>query len=244
MRTIIHEMDYENPIGAGKLLYESEGSPTGVLETWRFTSALDGYFFIRVDLDARESSGRDSCLFHLLVNPNMKIERLKYRYLSAPTDIAGDVQFDDQNIRMSREITDNRSKRKRIELDELPFHPNTEFWFPSVMGIGVMASNAVGRNTCDFVSLDEKQEYIFRRGSAQFSWEEEARLVSTNQEVTVRCCSIEWNGRQSKVWLDKYNWPVKASIPGDVSVLETAYVRYKINADSHLPPADNPVKRN
>ena len=64
MRFIIHELPYERPLLAGRLRYERDGQPTGAIEFWRLTDAVDGYRFLRVDLDARDAASGRSWLYH------------------------------------------------------------------------------------------------------------------------------------------------------------------------------------
>ncbi len=70
MRFIIHQLPYERPIVAGQLRYERDGAPTGAVEQYRLTAAVDGYRFLRVDLDARTAPSGRSTLYHLTLNPD------------------------------------------------------------------------------------------------------------------------------------------------------------------------------
>ena len=69
MRFIIHELPYERPLLSGRLRYERDGVPSGAVESWRLTAAVDGYRFLRVDVDAREAPSGRSWLYHLTLNP-------------------------------------------------------------------------------------------------------------------------------------------------------------------------------
>lgn len=229
MRSVIREMDYEKPIGSGKLQYDFDGNPAGVVESWRFTRALEGYFFLRIDLDARDSLEPMSYLYHLLLNPSMGIERLKFRYFGSSAELQGDLQFNENVITSNRLFLDRREKTSSRRVEELYFDPDARFWLPTVIGAGLFASSVTDSPEQLFVTLREDRNFALSNGSARISWSKKENLVVSRRDVTVRPCSIEWDNKNMQMWLDEHNWPVKAKIFSGCSALESAYIRYETN---------------
>jgi hypothetical protein len=222
-------MDYEKPIGSGKLRYDCEGKPAGIVESWRFTRALEDYFFLRIDLDARNSPEPMSYLYHLLLNPTMGVERLKFRYFGSSTEVQGDVQFDENIITSNRLFLDRKNKTSGRSVEEIYYDPEARFWLPTVIGAGLFASYASDSQELLFVTLLEDSEFALSKGSAEISWGSKENLVVSRRDVTVRPCSIDWDNKYTQVWLDKHNWPVKARIFSGCSARESAYIRYETN---------------
>ena len=144
MRFIIHEQPYEQPLRAGAYRFEHNGRATGAVERWRLSAAVDGYQFLRVDLDGRPSSGH-TYLYHALLNPQGQVERLKYRFWNqAPAgkgrvQLTGDVLLAPPNAAPPASaptavIATRTLNGERFEQAfELP--PGFRFWFPSVSGL-------------------------------------------------------------------------------------------------------------
>ena len=112
MRDLIQEMDYEKPIASGSLRYQRDGQATGKVEAWRFTSAHDGYHVLRIDLDSNDSSNQNLLLIHVLLNPDMDVERAKFRYFTSQSEIHGDLQFDEDGFSLNRLMVDRLEKKK------------------------------------------------------------------------------------------------------------------------------------
>lgn len=98
MRFIIHEMPYERPLLAGRLRYERDGVPTGAVELWRITNAVDGYRFLRVDLDAREAESGRSSLYHVTLNPAGRPEQLKFRLWGNGPEVSGSLVWNQARL--------------------------------------------------------------------------------------------------------------------------------------------------
>ena len=132
MRFLLKEQPYERPIASGSFRYDWSGQPTGLVEHWRYTAALDGYHFLRVDLDGRASSGH-STLYNLLLNRSGKPEQLKYRFFATGIRIVGQLLFENDEILAIHE-------RNGVKSEQL-FTDTGAFWFPSAAGLGLMASH-------------------------------------------------------------------------------------------------------
>jgi hypothetical protein len=91
MRFIIHELPYEKPLLAGQLRYERDGQLTGAVESWRLSDAVDGYQFLRIDLDARQAPSGRSYLYHLTLSSAGVLEQIKYRFWGDGIEAGGTV---------------------------------------------------------------------------------------------------------------------------------------------------------
>lgn len=129
MRFIIKEQSYEKIVAAGKYRYELDDVPTGAVESWRITSAADGYQFLRVDLDAREADSGHSYLYHAVVNSDEQVERLKFRFWGDGLEIVGDVVLNEEAVTVTRKV--NGTDYDQV----LDLPKNYRFWFPSVAGL-------------------------------------------------------------------------------------------------------------
>ena len=94
MRFIIHELPYEKPVAAGRFRYEQNSQATGAVEHWRLTTAVDDYHFVRVDLDARAATSGHTYLYHLVLNPAGRPERLHYRFWTTGVEVTGNILLD------------------------------------------------------------------------------------------------------------------------------------------------------
>lgn len=174
MRFLLKEQPYEKKIAAGRLFYRKNGRFTGAVEHWRYTNAFDGYCFLRVDLDGRESSGH-SYLYNLLLNENDQPEQLKYRFFSKEMRISGQLLFENGEIVSVHEVNGHRV--------ETVFADTGLFWFPSSIGLGLTKTfegrTAVGTtlnskmNNCsaDCLAPFQRETTIAREDSSlKISW--------------------------------------------------------------------------
>lgn len=226
MRFIIREMDYEKPLAGGILRFERDGIPNGTLESWRVTRALDGYSFLRIDLDGRESKEGESCLFHLLLNPARQIERMKFRYFGSSSEIQGDVQFEEDRITLGHVLIDKLNKSTLRRESELSVEPARGFLFPSAVGLGLLASTFKQSGDLEVASLDQVRNSYLRQRKVKFEWGEKEELSVSGQVVTAHSCSIIWDDSQAIVWIDEYDWPLKVIFEDGLSAIENARVRY------------------
>ena len=65
--------------------------PTGAVEEWRLSDAVDGYRFLRVDLDARNAPSGRSYLYHLTMDKLGNLVQLKFRLWTEGSEIIGSV---------------------------------------------------------------------------------------------------------------------------------------------------------
>ena len=220
MRFIIREQEYESPRSAGLLRYQVDGALTGAVEEWRLTAAAGGYQFLRVDLDAREATSGDSYLYHLALDPAGNPLRLKFRYFNTGTQVNGDLQIDERSALLSREVNGTRLE------DEQNLQPNWGFWFPSTVSLGLLAAAAGDGEQLWAIGLEKESAFGMRAVRAQLDWEQEEELDVAGQRLTVRPCSIRWDGQSRKVWLDGDYWPVKMLRPDGLEAVESRYIRY------------------
>lgn len=116
MRFVLKTQPYEKNIAAGAFRYEKDGEPTGVIETWSLSHALDGYKFFRVDVDGRNlKTDGFSTLYNVVLNPDMQPENGKFRHFTVAPPAAengyrikGQIVFDDDVVYVSREYDDER----------------------------------------------------------------------------------------------------------------------------------------
>jgi hypothetical protein len=149
MRFIVKEQQYEKQIASGQFRYEVDGVPTGALETWRLNAAMDGYEVLRVDLDARQAESRHSYIYHLVRQANGRPERLAYRFWGSELIIEGTLLFEETNV------TGTRTVNGRTFPEDVDIEPNTGFWFPSVVGLG-LAANLLGIKDITAVTLNNQ----------------------------------------------------------------------------------------
>jgi hypothetical protein len=245
MRFIIRELSYETPVASGQLRYERNGEPSGAVESWRLTSAVSGYRFLRVDLDAREAPSGRSTLYHLVLNESGRPERLTYRYWdSAVTDggtkIMGNVLLEEEVLTATREVNGIRYE------DSVEFQAGCGFWFPSAVGLGLLANCAQGGvpsaggtsdGTTMAVTLEsprDDQDVEAECAFALFRTEVDLSTGATEQlEVMGRSLlanplNICWQDQERTIWLDEYNWPIKMRRDDGLTAVETRYIRYSL----------------
>ncbi|MGB3715623.1 MAG: hypothetical protein WA996_14420 [Candidatus Promineifilaceae bacterium] len=236
MRFLMREMEYEKPIASGRLRYEREGNPTGLVEAWRFTHALEGFYFLRVEMDAHNPKDQEICLYHVLLNPEMNIERLKFRYFGSRSEVEGDLQFDRDIISLNRVLIDKLENRKKRQVEEIAVASDAVFWFPSMVGLGFASSKVTKDSQRSFLILDKDSSFASRRGTAQFRWGDEEDRAVMRRNVAVRPCSISWETFAVRLWLDEFNWPVGGLYADGLSATEIAYVRYEPVKDRRTRP--------
>ncbi len=184
MRFLLKEQPYEKPVASGQLRYFKHEGATGAAESWRYTAAFDNYHFLRVDLDGRKSSGH-TYLYNLLLNPAGQPEQLKYRFYTAGWRIAGQLLFENGEILSVHDLNGERTER---------FFPDTgAFWFPSAVGLGLMASH-VGGESVTALTLDSALDAENRPHLTPI--QVEAAVTQQNETIT-----IAWNRTWRKLTL-------------------------------------------
>jgi hypothetical protein len=220
MRSLIHELPYEQPLAAGLLRYERDGRATGAVEHWQLTAAVEGYRFLRVDLDARDAASGESTLFHLTLNPGGRPERLRFRFFGPGCDVNGHLLFDEGRLTLSRVV--NRVRHE----EEMALLPGYAFWFPSTIGLGLLAGNVDQAAPLTAVTLHKATHYGLHATEVTFRHGEAGTLRVGRDELPVRLLDIRWQAQQRLLWLDEAGWPLKMKRGDGLTAVETRYIRY------------------
>ena len=225
MRTLIRELPYEKPIAAGRYRYLRDGRPTGATEGWRLNGAVDGYRFLRVDLNA-QSAGGDSYLYHLTVDSAGHPERLAFSFFRPGLQIRGNLLFDGASVALARTIRGRGERGESLRLEEeLPLPPGALFWFPATTGLGLLSDAADGAAR-PALTLNPEADFAL--------WPTEVRLTSGKVEpVTVmgralpaRPISIGWAQQRRMIWADENGWPLVMERNG-LTAIETRQIYYR-----------------
>lgn len=219
MRFIIHELPYERPLLVGRLRYERDGVPTGAVESWRITNAVDGYRFLRVDLDAREAESGRSYLFHVTLNPAGKPEQIKFRLWGNGREAAGTAVWDGNEIISARQV------------DGVAYQDvaaGSAFWFPAGVGLTLLALN-----------VGESKGVMMSSGAVLPS--ELMKLVETPVSIElgepvienvagdilpVRSLQVKWPEQSRTVWIDPEGRPLRLSRDDGLTAVAERLVRY------------------
>ena len=126
----MREQPYEKPLARGRLVFERDGRPVGRIESWRLSRALEGYHFLRADVDERESSGR-SFLFNAQISPDGLVENLRYRFFDRQSRVRG------QMLRESGIITNTREVNRQRYEEEIDAG-KAQIWYPAVSGLTLL----------------------------------------------------------------------------------------------------------
>lgn len=244
MRFLTREMDYEVRLAAGKLRFEQNGQPTGAVEEWRLNAAIEGYRFLRVDLDAREAQSGQSTLYHLILNPAGQPERLKFRFDGHKTTIVGDVMFLGDQIILSHIENGERSEQE-VMLDSntsLTKKDNrcsdgSTFWFPSTLGLSLLAGvHSSPERICrlDTITLmqpgrsdvDLNQSFLLTRREVSLQSHKQEEVVVGRKSIAARPLTISWQDQVRRIWLDESNnLPLRLERQDGLTATETQYIR-------------------
>jgi len=235
MRFIIRELPYEKAIAAGQLRYSRNGQRTGATESWRLTSATTGYRFLRVDLDARQARSGASILYHLVLNQAGRLERLAYRAWSSAAQVKGNVLLENGIMTRTHELNGVRRE------ESIPFKARDEFWFPSAIGLGLLARCARSerspeRGSLATVTLDvaldgndvaHEDAFAFKRLDVHMSTGSQDTMQLMGASTEVYSLDIAWQDQAHRLWLDQHDWPVKMKRGDGLMALEERYIRYR-----------------
>jgi len=217
MRFILREQGYERPVAAGRLVYEQNGQPTGAIESWRLTAAVEGYRFLRVDLDGRAAASGNSSLFHLTLNPQGQPERLRFRFFGPTAQIKGSVLFDGKVLTIVRELTGQARQEEQLEA--------THFWFPSTVGLGLLAGLA-GEGQVEAVMLDAAASFNPRLVSLHYHEGQSEMIEVMGKQWQTRPLTLTWADQTRTLWLDAHCQPLLMQRQDGLCGRETRYVRY------------------
>lgn len=223
MRFIIREQEYESLLAAGRLKYRS-----GALESWRLTGAVDGFLVMRIDLDQRDTHTASSTLFHILLDPDNRLERAKIREISAEADVSVDVLVEGRFLSVSRTLTDG------VFHDEVDLGPGYGVILPSLVGMALFVGMAADESSQVAVTLDTKQHYAPRRVSVELEAMQEEHVAVTGQTLAVRPYLILRDGLRQTIWLDSYGLPVRADDDEGLQAIEDRYVRHRQTLGTNL----------
>ena len=220
MRFLIREQDYETPLAAGRFQYIQNGQPTGAFESWRLTEVADGYRFLRVDMDTRETGDDESTLYHLLLDPNGRPERLKLRVLALGKQLQGDIIFEKSSIMVSGEADGRRFD------DELHLESTYGFYFPTALGFALLLRGALDQEVISAVTFDQDQRSLLNQQPVIISSLQEEVLEVVRQKIVVHPYLIRWSDQEKQMWLDSYRWPLRIDFGNGQVAKETQYIRY------------------
>jgi hypothetical protein len=222
MRFIIHELPYEQPIVAGALRYAQDGQPTGAVEQFRVTSAVDGYRFVRVDLDARAAPSGRSSLYHLTLNPDGRPEQLKYRFWADGLEVSGVVVWEGGQLTAVREVDGTRHE------DEAP---DAAFWFPSAMGLTLLQSLAGSHEvpgiTLEQATADPEQVMALVATSVSVATLPPLEVGVTGEMFPARGIEVSWGDQVRRVWSHPDGWPLKVWRDDGLTAEATQLVIYR-----------------
>ena len=219
MRFIIREQDYEKLVAAGQLPYLSAGVETGAVESYRLTQAVEGFSVMRIDLDRRGTTEASSTLFHLLLDPGGRPERLKLRCFSRTGSLEADVLVEDESFSVSRtsgeDVFQNEMQRPR----------GYGLLLPTAVGLGLFVHGNPAGRSAGAIMLDETRRYAPVRTSVEIDPQDEEVMTVTGQIVVVRSYLIRQNGAKCKIWLDDHGLPVRLDDEDGSLAVERRYVR-------------------
>ncbi|UCG24564.1 MAG: hypothetical protein JSW55_00750 [Chloroflexota bacterium] len=221
MRFIIREQEYEKLVAAGRLHYLSAGVETGAVESYRLTQAVDGFSVMRIDLDRRESTEANSTLFHLLLDPYGRPERVKLRRLSPADSSEVDVLVDDESFNISR------TSEADVVREEMKRPAGFGLLIPTAVGLGLFVHGNPGRRSAQAISLDETRRLAPLSASLEIDPLDEEEMTVTGQLVAVRPYLIRQKGAKCKVWLDDHGLPVRLDDEDGALAVEHRYVRQR-----------------
>jgi hypothetical protein len=218
MRFLVRELAYETPVAAGRFQYYRHGEPTGAVEAWRLTEALDGYRILRVDLDARAAESGDSYLYHLLSDPAGAPERLMFRVFRLGYRIQGNVLFEPEQVTLSREVNGERRDEAWTPADDFCF------WFPATAGLGALAG-CLAADDQPGLTLDKASDFGLMATTLSRNEGEPEQIAVQGRPHVARLFTFRWAEQTRVVWLNEQGWPVQAQ-RDDLLIRQTYYVRY------------------
>lgn len=220
MRFLIRELPYEKLAAAGRLQYEQDGRPTGALESWRLTTAPDGYRFLRLDLDARAAASGQTTLYHLTLNPEGRAERLAFRSWGDGREAQGNVLLEERQVTLAVNRQEGRQEM------EITLPASYAFWFPSTTGLGLLAPYAEQNDAVLAAALDKT--LTLYQTEVRFTWGGSETLTITGESRPTRSLTICWRDQERTIWVDEYGRPLKMQRDDGLMALETRYIRHRV----------------
>lgn len=220
MRTIIHEQPYERPLLSGRLRYERDGVPTGAVESWRLTNAVDGFRFLRVDLDARDAPSGRSALYHVTLSPVGRPEQIKYRFWGDGQEASGTAVWDKGEIVAARKI--NGETYQDVAL-------GSAFWFPAGSGLALLAWS-VGETNGVTIAADPSdlaRLMALVETPVSIEWGDSAVELVENEHLPVRPLTVAWRDQRRVVWLDAERRPLRLWRDDGLTATAERLIRYR-----------------
>ncbi len=222
MRFIIHEQPYEQLIATGSWRYEQDGRITGAVEHWRLTTALDEYQFLRIDLDARQTSSGTTYLYHLVFDEHGRPIRLQYRIWELSSETVGNVLLEQEEILVTSGTGDSRFE-VTIGVPE-----GYKFWFPSSTALGLLARSSMEEATPAVVlEIAENSDEDLLLSPCVTTLRQEHLALDPVDSSGAEVVRIMWEDQQGTIWLDRSNWPLRVACPGGVSAVEEQLIHYR-----------------
>jgi len=218
MRFLVRELVYETPVAAGRFHYYRQDEPTGAVEDWRLTEAMDGYRILRVDLDARAAESGDSYLYHLLSNPAGAPERLMFRVFRPGYRVQGNVLFEREQVTLSREVNGERRDEAWTPADSFCF------WFPATAGLGWLAG-CLSADEQPGLTLDKASDFGLLATKLRRETGTPEQIVIQGRPNMARPLTFRWAEQMRVVWLSEQGWPMQAQ-RDDLLIRQTHLVRY------------------
>lgn len=219
MRFIIHELPYEQPILAGRLRYERDGSPTGAVESWRLTAAMDGFRFLRVDVDAREAPSGQSSLYHLTLNPIGRPEQLKYRFWGNGLEVSGAAVWNGNEVIAARRVNE-------VAYEDVV--RGSAFWFPAGAGLALLAECVGETQGITMVTSIDDRERLMALVETPVAIELGASTVEQVDDdlLAVRSLVVRWGEHTRTIQLDSEHRPLRLWRDDGLTATYERLVRY------------------
>ena len=225
MRFIIHELPYEKPLTAGQWNYVLDGQATGAIEEWRLTEAVDGYRFLRVDLDARAAQSGRSYIYHLTLDEYGNPVQLKYRLWSTGLEIAGTVLLEEDAVIVTRETAGVRQE------DIIKVPAGYAFWFPATAGLslltGLAETNNVTAVTLRTAAADPASLMGPHLTVLDISEDKPKAIDVMGTRQTLRTITIKWENQKRRLWVDAGGWPLMMERDDGLTAVTTRAIKYQ-----------------
>lgn len=220
MRFIIHELPYERPLLAGRLRYERDGRPTGAVEMWRLSEAVEGFRFLRVDLDARDAASGRSWLYHITLDPAGLVEQAKYRFWGDGLAVTGAVvRHEDEWV-----ATRNVNGKPGEDVARGP-----AFWFPSGAGLALLAAHDGETRGVTLRPPEDGPDSALAlvETPVKVTWGDVEPVESSGDLLDVRPLAVDWPGHRRIVWLDAEARPLRLWRDDGLAAAAERLVRYR-----------------
>jgi hypothetical protein len=223
MRFIIHELAYEKPVASGQWRYMRDGHPTGAIEKWRLSDAVDGFRFLRVDLDARDAHSGRSYLYHLTMDDNGRAIQLKYRFWDHGLEIIGNVLLEEEALVVTRETREERHE------DVLALPRGYAFWFPATAGLSLLARLPAVKAKAAVTLRTTAAESDALMGplltTLDITLHEIEAIEMMGKTRNLRPLTIRWQDQERQTWLDENNWPLIMKRSDGLTAVQTRAIQ-------------------